>query len=248
MEKNEITKLGTYNLQGKLGMMGQSTMLFKDMIRRKLDICAFQETMIQEDREFNEEKKGTIINLAGPEPTNGKRRYGMGFFISNKWKHKLEGVRSISERIAVIKFAMNDERTKILSIINIYGPTMMRADQDENELRKFYGELQQTYNLEKKKADGNLPRIIDRDIQQVPKNKKLVTFGITELKNKEQLNKLKTTAQDREKWKKIVQVVEENSAKIWKEREYKRLRNKDKDEEKDEEYYEELMNELNRLI
>jgi hypothetical protein len=102
LTENKITRLGTFNLQGKLGMMGQSIMLFKDMIRRKLDICASQETLLQEDKEFLDEKKGMIINLAGPAPTNGGRKYGMGFFISNKWKEQLEGVRNINERISVI--------------------------------------------------------------------------------------------------------------------------------------------------
>ena len=133
-EEEKITKLGTYNLQGKLGMIGQSTMLFKDMIRRKLDICALQETLLQEDKEFTNEEKGTIINLDGPEPTNGRRRHGMFFLISNKWKGKLEGIRSVSERISVIRFTMNEERSNTLSIINVYGPIMMKVDEDENEL------------------------------------------------------------------------------------------------------------------
>ena len=152
LTENKITRLGTFNLQGKLGMMGQSIMLFKDMIRRKLDICAFQETLLQEDKEFLDEKKGMIINLAGPAPTNGGRKYGMGFFISNKWKEQLEGVRSINEKISVIKFAINKDKTNTLSIINVYGPTMLRAEEDENEVIKFYGELEQTYLQEKKRA------------------------------------------------------------------------------------------------
>jgi hypothetical protein len=39
--------------------------------------------------------------------------------------------------------------------------------------------------------NGNIPRLLDKDIQLVPKNKKLINFGVTELKSKEQLNKLR---------------------------------------------------------
>jgi hypothetical protein len=43
-------------------------------------------------------------------------------------------------------------------------------------------------------------------------------------------------------------VVEENTAKLWKEKEYKGLKSKDKNADLDEEHYTELMDELNRLI
>jgi exonuclease III len=148
MEK-KMTRIGTYNLQGKLGNTGQAAILIKDMVTRKIDICVFQETLLAADREFNENEAGMIINLAGPVPKNGRRQYGMAFYISNKWKGKLIGTKSISERISTIKFTLNEQGTNLLTIINVYGPTEIRAQTDANEILKFYEDLKTVYTEEK---------------------------------------------------------------------------------------------------
>jgi exonuclease III len=89
---------------------------------------------------------GKIINLGGIT----KEYRGLGFYIRESWLERLISVRLINDRIAVIKFDMGEKGK--LTVINVYGPTLMVTRENPEKGRDFYAQLSATYNSEKEDA------------------------------------------------------------------------------------------------
>ena len=140
---NKETRIATWNIHGKLEQPIQQEILAIDMIGRKIDIACLQETRWKNDAEISV-RGGTIINFAGLDE-NKYKRYGMGFYISNKWKGNIIGAERINDRIAVIQLQIHNDDKKMMTIINVYSPTSVKANQgDTSQVEKFYNELQDT--------------------------------------------------------------------------------------------------------
>lgn len=66
---------------------------------------------------------------------------GVGFLINCKWVNKLILFKGISERIALAKFDLGNNKS--LTLIQVYAPTSMASDED---LAKFYEDLSNCFS------------------------------------------------------------------------------------------------------
>ena len=140
---NKETKIATWNLHGKLEQQIQRELLVGDMKTRKIDIACLQETRWREDAEVYE-GGGTIFNFAGQDE-NKYKRYGMGFYVSNRWRNRIIGATRINDRIAIIQLQIHQNDKKRLTIINVYSPTSVKAERgDTNPIEEFYSKLHET--------------------------------------------------------------------------------------------------------
>ena len=72
----------------------------------------------------------------------------------------------------------------------------------------------------------SIPKLIHLDIKKLPITKKFVTLEATDLGTTTQLELLRTTAKNREKWIKAVDTMVSNAERLWIRREVKRLTKK----------------------
>ena len=107
--------VSTYNARG-LNKQSKCQQLDEDLKRYGVDVVCLQETKIVEGVDINL-KNSRLITF----PT--KNRYsGIGFLINKKWTDSIYKVWQVNERICVLQMKTSDN--KILSIINVYGPTL----------------------------------------------------------------------------------------------------------------------------
>lgn len=101
----------------------------------------------------------------------------------------------------------------------------------------------------------NLPKILDEELKLIPREKRSkltggVIKGVTQLTNLKELKRLRVLAQDRKKWKQLVENIVEEAGKRWRREERKRLQkkrnkradelpepNSDDEEEEDDQLY-----------
>ncbi|XP_062532938.1 uncharacterized protein LOC134201709 [Bombyx mori] len=83
-----------------------------------------------------------ILHYKGETPG----QYGVGFLIKRKYMDRIEELKGISERIAIlnIKFPVQNSRDELWSIIQVYSPTEADKKQDTNKIEEFYQKLQIT--------------------------------------------------------------------------------------------------------
>ena len=144
-----ITNIATWNIHGKLHNVFDQEILPKDMKLLKIHIACLQETRWHHDARVNVEG-GTIINLAATDE-NEHRRYGMGFYVSNEWIPRLHGFRRLNDRICIIQLKILQDTKKLLTIINVYGPTtQMTKRNDTSEVERFYQHIKEAVELSKK--------------------------------------------------------------------------------------------------
>ena len=79
------------------------------------------------------------------------RHYGSGFLLSKLWSDKIHRTWKVTDGICVLQLKINEiyknkEITKLVTIINVYGPTSQRAERDSDELDSFYTKLDETIN------------------------------------------------------------------------------------------------------
>ena len=99
--------------------------------------------------------RSRTTNMPSSDPTTPPhKRYGQGFYISPAWIPHYWGGKRINDRISIIQFMLNKitDRSALLTIINVYGPTAMLTQKDPTIRNSFYDSLQQTYSLYKSRS------------------------------------------------------------------------------------------------
>ena len=137
------TQGATWNLMGQLDKEIEREHIFADAVERNIHFMSLQETGSKTYKEIIG-RGGKIINLVGGIT---KEYRGLGFYIRESWLERLISVRLINDRIAVIKFDMGEKGK--LTVINVYGPTLMVTRENPEKGRDFYSQLSATYNSEK---------------------------------------------------------------------------------------------------
>ena len=137
------TVAGTWNIMGRLDEEMEREHIFRDAVEKRLNFMVLQETGLKVQREFIG-TGGRLINLEGPAGTVYR---GLGFYIADVWRERLISVKLINERIAVIRFDLGDKGK--LTVINVYGPTLMITREAPEKGREFYAQVSATYNSEK---------------------------------------------------------------------------------------------------
>lgn len=132
-----VVRVATFNVRG-LTAEYKKQALSRDLAARLVDICALQETKIQEDLDRPLPNNTRLICFKPHTPARGN-----GFFIGKKfapflhraWQHEL------TERIAVAIFHLPLSRASRfyeLRIINVYGPTSPISAKDPSERDRMY--------------------------------------------------------------------------------------------------------------
>jgi len=149
---NEASRIGTYNIHGKLDndISQQEYALLQDLKRLKIKICSLQETKMKDDIDKRIAGYGRVINIAGRNNVRAQN-WGLGFYIAEEWMHYPVSIRYINDRIAVLNVKMY--KTKCLTVINAYAPTSKEAmNGNEQDIDAFYAILTKTYEEERNKA------------------------------------------------------------------------------------------------
>ena len=149
--KRNSTNLSTWNLCGRLSEPLRREQLIADMEGRSISFAALQETGWKTEIDITVQTKGHtggIINF-GSEDDEYR---GLGFYMSPKWRERLDTTKLVSSRVAVARFKAFG-RDKLLTIINVYGPTMMRTKDHPELTEAFYNDLKRLYETEKRKAE-----------------------------------------------------------------------------------------------
>ena len=84
------------------------------------------------------------------------RHYGSGFLLSKLWSDKIHRTWKLTDRICVLQLKINEiyknKEIKLVTTINVYGPTSQRAERDPDELDSFYKKLDETINSVKRSS------------------------------------------------------------------------------------------------
>lgn len=96
--------------------------------------------IVGEGEELIRRKNGNYLYYYGE--TKGYK--GVGFYIRERIWKKVKELKSVSERICVLKIEI--ERKILLTIIQVYTPIL---DAEEKEINEFYEVLQKTIEQEK---------------------------------------------------------------------------------------------------
>ena len=139
------TKASTWNINGRLTIKEEREHIFLDARERKLHFMCLQETGCKIHQEFMG-KGGIIINLAG----QSDEYRGLAFYISNGWSERIINVKLINDRIAVIRYDLEEKGQ--LTVINVYGPTSVNTAREPELGRAFYSQVQAVYSAEKVKS------------------------------------------------------------------------------------------------
>jgi exonuclease III len=138
-------KIASWNILGKLSTAINQEVLDQDLTDHQIHIAALQETKWTQEKTIRT-KGGLIINL---ETTDAHK--GLGFYLNEEWSKYEYSVRSVSPRIAVIRFKTSPYGK--ITIINCYSPTMKATrDGDHTEIDAFYTTLEDTVMQERSKA------------------------------------------------------------------------------------------------
>ena len=141
-------KVGTFNVRGLTSNIRREY-LVKDLEQYKLDIVCLQETKIKDDLDMNIDHS-RLINYK-PSCVH----YGLGFLISGKVNSNIVNMESVNDRICYIDIELEENR--ILTVINLYGPTQAKVNIDQECRDAFYHKLDE---LVKKKKDSKDKGII----------------------------------------------------------------------------------------
>ena len=128
--------IGTWNVRGINSNLSKQR-LEEDLNKYKLDVICIQESKIKEGIEININRSRLICF------ETECRHYGLGFLINESWKNNIHRVWSVSDRVAVMQ--LKSKHGKIISLINVYGPTLKISEDYPNIRDKFYEQLNKTY-------------------------------------------------------------------------------------------------------
>ena len=158
-------------MQGGLKNGYDITLLKSDLLKRNVQIAGLQETKCSEGFIHHSKEENLICIAEDDEKIDWRKRYGLGFYISNQMYEFYQDHKRISNRIAIIRFKIpiNFEKEqqnrnkkqkkefrckyyKIITIINAYGPTTLLVKNNMEEREKFYQQLHETYKTYKAKS------------------------------------------------------------------------------------------------
>ena len=89
-----------------------------------------------------------IINFQSPK--EGYR--GLGFYLSSQRTRRVASTRIINGRVVVVRLKALSEGKADLVVVNVHGPTMMRAKENPEATEALYRQLSQTGKEEKRGA------------------------------------------------------------------------------------------------
>lgn len=147
-------KIATWNLQGKMSEPLHRDRLFQELSSRQVHVAALQETHFQPNKDFPsvfDEAQGKLICLNPPSDVNKRQQYGLGFYVAADLVPHIHGMRSISNRIGVLRLKLNKTKSKssYITIINAYAPTMKCTQTTPKATDEFYEQLYHTYEMYK---------------------------------------------------------------------------------------------------
>jgi exonuclease III len=154
LNKIDYNRVATWNIQGKLNSDFDFKLLIGDLNKFKVDVCCLQETHTEDFKKVykdNEGKKvlGKIICFEG-QNVNKNKRYGQGFFITEKWIRYINKFGRINDRLSFIEFKINNVK---LLILNVYAPTSIITQTNKQETIIFYNDLNKYINEFKNQND-----------------------------------------------------------------------------------------------
>ena len=124
--------IGTFNVRG-FNAATKRDQLSEDLGRLHIDICCLQETKCPGGFD---ERSGNYRHIGLPSRS---RHYGLAFSVAIQFENQIVRYWSVSDRIAVIQLRISTN--SILTIINVYGPTSQRVNNNNAEQDEFYAEL-----------------------------------------------------------------------------------------------------------
>ena len=124
--------IGTFNVRG-FNSATKRDQLSDDLGRLHVDVCCLQETKCPDGFD---ERCGNYRHIGMPSQS---RHYGIAFSVSMQLENQIVRYWSVSDRIAVIQLRISNN--SILTIINVYGPTSQRVNNNNAEQDEFYAEL-----------------------------------------------------------------------------------------------------------
>jgi exonuclease III len=146
-----------WNIQGGLRNQCFTQMMTKDLIAQDADLACLQETHCGEFA-TQTQNGGLITCLGSDADTPVHKRYGLGFYIGPRLLPHYWGTIRISNRIAVIRFLLNNGKTRntYMSVINAYAPTALTTQRNLEETNAFYYQLALTYETYRCKSTFTL--------------------------------------------------------------------------------------------
>ena len=141
--KNLNLNIGSFNIRG-LNSNLRKQHLESDLKKYKLDIICLQETKIQDGIDININRSRLICFKSEC------RHYGNGFLVSESWTNSIHRTWQVNDRLCVIQF--KSKNNKIISIINVYGPTLKISKENTDIRDKFYKDLEKTFKDVQKKS------------------------------------------------------------------------------------------------
>ncbi len=133
---NKIQKffnISTFNVRGLSKEVNQEQ-LDDDMLRFGIYIICIQETKIKDGIDINL-KDSWLLTF----PTKNLSR-GIGFLIHKSWTDSVHRVWQESERICVLQLKTRDN--KIISVVNVYGPTSQITKDKPESRDTFFNSLE----------------------------------------------------------------------------------------------------------
>ena len=124
--------VATFNVRGLTCNIKQHQ-LAEDLKKYNIDIACIQETKIQNGVDINVGD----CRLITFETQN--KYYGLGFAINKQWCDSIHRTWKVNDRISVLQLISTDR--KIITIVNVYGPTSTKTTQDRGEIDHLYDEL-----------------------------------------------------------------------------------------------------------
>ena len=100
-----------------------------------ISTCCLQETKCPSGFD---ERSGNYRHIGLPSQS---RHYGLAFSVAVQIENQIVRYWSVSDRIAVIQLRISNNSILRPTIINVYGPTSQRVNNNNAEQDEFYAEL-----------------------------------------------------------------------------------------------------------
>lgn len=146
-----LISFATFNIRG-LGscddpddIHSKREQLGTDCLRYGIDICAIQETKVVKPDSCSLSNGYKLLLF---EQKNG-RHYGLGFVISPRFIDYVVCWNSISDRVSFLDLELPTKSGKFIKcrVVNVYGPHKKLAENDQQLLINFYGQVRDALNV-----------------------------------------------------------------------------------------------------
>ena len=123
--------IGTFKVRG-LSSATKRNQLSEDLGRLHIDICCYKKRNARRFRRAS--RQLPVIGLQ-----SHSRHYGLAFAVAWHMEDRIVRYWSESDRIALIQLRL--ARNSLLTIINVYGPTSQRVNNNNAEQDEFFSDL-----------------------------------------------------------------------------------------------------------